>query len=194
MTSFFQNISSCIPFNVDNLLDLSKVEIFIDPPCDHFVHKQTFSSEILNPLFYEFLCNKNLKVQKVIVWHWYNKNPFWAHIDSDKNGVVSPSAINWTINNNQSQVNFYDLSDVEKNVKFGNEIDENSRTDNVTAYIPINVKGLVPNAVWNDRGPAVINTGVPHLVVAPEMRTSISLNFENPIPTISDIIDRLCIK
>ncbi len=188
---FFQNISSLIPFNINELIDLSKIEIFNEPPCEEFVHKQSFKSDILNNNFLKFLNNKGIEVEKVLVWHWFNRDPFWAHIDSNNEGVVSPSAINWTINNNVSQVNFYQLTDAEKTVAFGNAVDKNSRTENVTSYIPINVKGLNPNAVWNDRGPTVINTSVPHLVIAPEMRTSISLNFKIPMPTIETVLDRL---
>lgn len=191
MTMFFQNISSLIPFNINELIDLSKIEIFNEPPCEEFVHKQSFKSDILNNNFLKFLNNKGIEVEKVLVWHWFNRDPFWAHIDSNNEGVVSPSAINWTINNNVSQVNFYQLTDAEKTVAFGNAVDKNSRTENVTSYIPINVKGLNPNAVWNDRGPTVINTSVPHLVIAPEMRTSISLNFKIPMPTIETVLDRL---
>ena len=191
MTVFFQNISSLIPFNINELIDLSKIEIFNEPPCEEFVHKQSFKSDILNNNFLKFLNNKGIEVEKVLVWHWFNRDPFWAHIDSNNEGVVSPSAINWTINNNVSQVNFYQLTDAEKTVAFGNAVDKNSRTENVTSYIPINVKGLTPNAVWNDRGPTVINTSVPHLVIAPEMRTSISLNFKIPMPTIETVLDRL---
>ncbi len=191
MTVFFQNISSLIPFNINELIDLSKIEIFNEPPCEEFVHKQSFKSDILNNNFLKFLNNKGIEVEKVLVWHWFNRDPFWAHIDSNNEGVVSPSAINWTINNNVSQVNFYQLTDAEKTVAFGNAVDKNSRTENVTSYIPINVKGLNPNAVWNDRGPTVINTSVPHLVIAPEMRTSISLNFKIPMPTIETVLDRL---
>ena len=191
MTVFFRNVSSIIPFDVDDLIDLSKIEIFYESPCEDFIHKQSFKSDILNNNFLKFLNNKGIEVEKVLVWHWFNRDPFWAHIDSNNEGVVSPSAINWTINNNVSQVNFYQLTDAEKTVAFGNAVDKNSRTENVTSYIPINVKGLNPNAVWNDRGPTVINTSVPHLVIAPEMRTSISLNFKIPMPTIETVLDRL---
>ena len=192
MTIYFKNISSVIPFDIDDLIDLSKVKNITDPPSEQFVHKQSFLPEILNPDFYKFLLSKEVVVKKIIVWHWYNKDPFWAHIDSNNEGIISPSALNWTINNNKSQVNFYDLSNVEKLVKFGNEIDKNSVTENVTSYIPINVKGLEPNAIWSDRGPALINTSLPHLVIASEMRTSVSLNFAEPMLDIETLIDRLC--
>lgn len=191
MTIFYKNISSEIPFNIDNLIDLSQIKIFKNSSHENFVHKQSFSPNILNTDFLKFLNSKGIKVEKVLVWHWLNKDSFWAHIDSNHEGVISPSAINWTINDNYSQVNFYDLPDVKKQVKFGNEIDLSSKTENVTSYIPIDVKGLTPNAIWNDRGPSVINTSVPHLVVAPEMRTSISLNFETPAPTIETLLERL---
>lgn len=192
MTTFFKNISCYIPFDIQDLVDLSDIQIYKDCPTSNFVHKQSFSSEILNPQFLKFLLSKNIKIQKVIVWNWYNRDSFWAHIDSNNQGVISPCALNWTLNNNSSQVNFYELPNVEKQVRYGNEIDNNSKTENVTSYIPINVQGLEPDAVWDDRGPAVINTSIPHLVIASQMRTSISLNFENPMPSIETILDRLC--
>ena len=192
MTILYQNISTLIPFDVDSLVDVTKINILKEAPCDdQFVHKEILPVDIINNDFLNFLKTKNISLDKVIVWHWFCKDPEWAHIDCSSSGEILPCAINWTINSNKSQVNFYNLPNIDKTVRFGNEIDTGWRTDNVTAYIPVNVKGIDPDAVWDDRGPAIINTSIPHLIVAPEMRTSISLGISPPVPTIDEVLKRL---
>ena len=192
MTILYQDISKYIPFEVDSLIDISKIKIVKDSPCgDQFVHKENTSIDVLNKDFLEFLEKKDIILDKVVVWHWLCEDPHWAHIDCSSDGEILPCAINWTINSNKSQVNFYDIPGVDKTVRFGNEIDTGWRTDNVTAYIPVDVKEIQPSDIWSDRGPALINTSVPHLIVAPEMRTSISLGIASPVPQIEDILSKL---
>lgn len=191
MTLLYKNVSNLIPFDVNDLIDLSRFEIISEAPCEQFVHKQNLPPDVLNPKFLDFLRSKDIGVQKVSIWHWYCKDPYWAHIDCNAEGRILPAALNWTIKEHISQVNFYDIPDVEKTVRFGNEIDTGWRTDNVTAYIPVNVKGLTPDAIWNDRGPALINTSVPHLVLAPEMRTSVTVGVLNPNLSIDMLLERL---
>jgi hypothetical protein len=192
MTILYKNISKIIPFTIDSLIDLSKIKVIKEAPCDdQFVHKETYPVSVINENFISFLKNKNITLDKIVVWHWYCKDPEWAHIDCSSSGEILPCAINWTINSNDSQVNFYNLDNIDKTVRFGNEIDTGWRTDNVTAYIPVNVKNIIPDAVWNNRGPALINTSVPHLIVAREMRTSISLGISSPVPSIEEILNRL---
>lgn len=177
MTILYQDLHNLIPFRVDSLIDISRIKIIADSPVnDQFVHKEEISLDIINKDFLNFLNDKGISISKAIVWHWLCKNPHWAHIDCDSNGEILSWAINWTVNNNKSCVNFYDLPNVDKTVRFGNEIDTDWKTDNVTSYIPVNVKNISPTASWDSRGPALINTSVPHLIVAPEMRTSISLS------------------
>lgn len=191
MTILYKNVSDLIPFNVNELIDLSRFEIITKPPCEQFVHKQNLSADVLNPKFLEFLKSKNIDVQKVSVWHWYCKDPHWAHIDCNADGEILPAALNWTIKDHISQVNFYDIPNLDKTVRFGNDVDTGWRTDNVTAYIPVDVKDRSPDAVWNDRGPALINTSIPHLIVAPEMRTSITIGVMPPVPSIDVLLKRL---
>jgi hypothetical protein len=194
MTILYQNISTLIPFDVNSLVDITKINILKEAPCDdQFVHKEILPVDIINDDFLNFLKTKNISIDKVIVWHWFCKNPEWAHIDCSTSGEILPCAINWTINTNKSQVNFYNIDNVDKTVKFGNEVDTGWRTDNVTAYIPVNVKNMLPDAVWDNRGPALINTSVPHLIIAPELRTSISLGISPPVPTIDEVLKRLSI-
>ena len=178
MMPFYKNISDIIPFDVDQLIDSDTIVPLTEIPVeDNFVNKNTLPSDVLNSDFYDFLKEKDLIVDRIIIWTWYCKNPHWAHIDSNSQGVILESALNWTLNHNKSRVHFYDMPDVDKTVMFGNQIDTGWSTPNVTAYIPVNVKGIDPVATWDNRGPAIINTSVPHLIVAEEIRTSCSLQF-----------------
>ena len=191
MLPFCQTVDDLIPFDVDSLIDISCVEILETVPSeDNFVHKQSLPPEVLTPQFLKFLEEKDLEVSKVLVWTWLCKDPFIAHIDCNEKGEILPAAFNFTMNDNVSDVRFYDIPDVDKTVMFGNEANTEWKTDNVQAYIPVNVKDKAPAAIWNNRGPCVINTSVPHLIVAPEIRTSISLQFKNHYD-INTIIEKL---
>jgi hypothetical protein len=191
MLPFYNNVSTLIPFSVDDLIDISCVEILETVPSeDNFVHKQSLPPEVLTPQFLKFLDERDLGVSKVLVWTWLCKDPHIAHIDCNDKGEILPAAFNFTMNNNKSDVRFYDLPDVDKTVMTGNQADTEWKTDNVQAYIPVNVKNVEPAAVWDNRGPCLINTSVPHLIVAPEIRTSISLQF-NKSETIEILLQKL---
>ncbi len=196
MTLLYKDVSNLIPFDVNTLINYDFVEIINDSPCDMFVHKQNLKPSVLNPEFLSFLNSKNINVQKVIVWHWFCKTARWAHIDCSAQGEILPAALNWTLEDHDSQVNFYNLPNVDKTVRFGNEIDTGWRTDNVTAYIPVNVEGVEPDAVWSTQGPALINTSIPHLIIAPQMRRSVSLGIYNPvsIETLLERLQNVCIQ
>jgi hypothetical protein len=191
MLPFYRKVNDLIPFDVDDLIDISCVEIQETVPVeDNFVHKQTLPPEVLTPQFLDFLNSKNLEVSKVLVWTWLCKDPHIAHIDCNDRGDILPSALNFTMNTNISDVRFYNIPDVDKTVMFGNEADSEWDTPNVQAYIPVNVRDIEPAAVWNDRGPCVINTSVPHLIVASEIRTSISLQFRDQCSA-EELVERL---
>jgi hypothetical protein len=191
MLPFYNNVSTLIPFSVDDLIDISCVEILETVPSeDNFVHKQSLPPEVLTQQFLEFLNERDLGVSKVLVWTWLCKDPHIAHIDCNDKGEILPAAFNFTMNTNKSDVRFYDMPDVDKTVMTGNQADTEWKTDNVQAYIPVNVKNVEPAAVWDDRGPCLINTSVPHLIVAPEIRTSISLQF-NKSETIEILLQKL---
>jgi hypothetical protein len=191
MLPFYNNVSTLIPFSVDDLIDISCVEILETVPSeDNFVHKQSLPPEVLTPQFLKFLDERDLGVSKVLVWTWLCKDPHIAHIDCNDKGEILPAAFNFTMNTNKSDVRFYDMPDVDKTVMTGNQADTEWKTDNVQAYIPVNVKNVKPAAVWDDRGPCLINTSVPHLIVAPEIRTSISLQF-NKSETIEILLQKL---
>jgi len=191
MLPFCQEVQDLIPFDIDDLIDPSCVEI-IDcvPVDDNFVDKVELPAEVLTPQFLNFLNEKDLEVAKVLVWTWLCKDPHIAHIDCNAEGEILPAAFNFTMNNNQSDVRFYDMPDVDKTVMFGNDADKEWKTENVQAYIPVDVTNITPAAIWNNRGPCLINTSVPHLIVAPEIRTSISLQFKKTA-TIEELLQKL---
>lgn len=180
-TKLFEDLKEHIPFDIDHLIKPNTFEIItiddIDVD-DWFVHKQHLEVDVLDDGFRNWLIEKNASPKRVLIWHWLCSTPDIAHIDCNSEGEIPTAALNWTINNNKSQVQFYHIPEVEKTVMHGNQADTNWKTDNVSAYIPINVKGLEPAAIWNTRGPALLNIAEPHLIVAPEMRTAISIQFE----------------
>ena len=182
MLPYTQPISKFIPFNIDDLIDKSKVEILTEAPVsDNFVHKTKLSPEVLNSDFLKWLQSLDLDVESVVIWHWLALDPHIAHIDSDETGVTETTcAINWTLTKSRSKVNFYNMPNVDKTVMYGNEAAADWVTPNVTAYIPVDVKGIKPIDDWSDQGPCLINISVPHMVVAPEMRISVSLQFAKP--------------
>lgn len=179
MMPFYKNISDIIPFDIDSLIDVSLVNIITESPVeDYFVNKKIYETSVLRKEFLNFMESKDLRINKVVVWHWLCSDPKIAHIDCNSKGEILPSALNWTLNNNDNRVQFYDMPDVEKTVMHGNEGALEFTTVDVTAYIPINIEKEIPITIWEDRGPAIINTSVPHLIIAKEMRTSFSLQFE----------------
>jgi hypothetical protein len=181
MIPFSQDLSTVIPFDLDDLIDLSQVTIITQAPVeDNYVHKASLPPSVLNPKFLDYLEQRDLDIEKIVVWHWLTKNPHIAHIDSNQYGVVLPSAINWTLTSTNSRVQFYDLPNVKKVVMQSNEASAEWTTNNLTSYIPIDVSGIDPVDTWDTKGPCLINTSVPHLVVAPEIRTSVSLQLKNP--------------
>jgi len=181
MLPYTQNVSTLIPFDVNNLIDKTKIDILTEVPVvDNFVHKAKLSPEVLNPEFLKWLQDRDLDVQNVVIWHWLALDPHIAHIDCNGEGEILPAAVNWTLTYNKSQVQFYNMPGVDKTVMYGNEASTDWVTPNVTAYIPVDVKGITPADIWDDQGPCVINTSVPHIIVAPEIRTSASLQFIEP--------------
>jgi hypothetical protein len=65
--------------------------------------------EVLTPQFLKFLDERDLGVSKVLVWTWLCKDPHIAHIDCNDKGEILPAAFNFTMNNNKSDVRFYDM-------------------------------------------------------------------------------------
>jgi hypothetical protein len=178
MLPFYQNVNSLIPFDIDELIDLAKITILQTSPVeDKFAYTQTFGLDVLNPEFLKFLCEKDLEPKKVLIWHWLCKDPHIAHIDSNSAGTITPLALNWTLSTKRSQVNFYDVGDRAYEVKHGNEADTSFTIQHVASYIAVDVSGLEPNAIWQGRGPCLLNISKPHMIVAPDLRITVSLQF-----------------
>lgn len=193
MTILFEDLGKIIPFDIDQLIKTDTFKIYTKSDIDvedWFVHKQMLEIDALDDQFKEWLIKIGVPPKRVIIWHWLCSKPDIAHIDSNSEGEIPTAAFNWTINNNNNWVQFYDMPDVEKVVMHGNEADTNWKTDNVSSYIPVNVSNVEPAAIWNTRGPALLNIAEPHLIVAPEMRTSVSIQFEVEEP-FEIILDKL---
>lgn len=182
MTPYFNNISDIVPFDVDDLIsNIDDLPLDFNVDTKNYVRKNVFGPEILNPKFVQWLKNSvDLTVQKVVLWHWHtDDDPTTAHIDSDPNGNISPgAALNWTISKDVTSVSWYDVKDVDYKVSFNNEGDKRWSTPNVEAYIAVKVNYKDRVTEWSDRGPAILDTTVPHMIYAPtHTRISISLNF-----------------
>jgi len=182
MTPYFNNISDIVPFNVDELIpNIDNLPLDFNVSTENYVRKNVYEPDILNPNFIQWLKDTvNLSVQKVVLWHWHtDTNPTLAHIDSDPEGNIAPgAALNWTISKTPTSVSWYDVKDIDYTVSFNNEGDKRWTTPNVEAYIAVKVNYNDRVATWDDRGPAILDTTVPHMIYAPNhTRISISLNF-----------------
>jgi hypothetical protein len=180
MRPFFENIADVIPFDIDDLIDLDDLPLDFDIKEDNYVRKNSYEPTILNQEFVQWLKdNLNLTVNKVILWHWKtDNNPNIAHIDSNPAGQISPgAAINWTLSKNISSVAWFKKENIEYKVSMNNEADRRWSTPNVEAYIAVPVKFSDRLDEWSDRGPALIETSIPHLIYAGDRtRVSVSLN------------------
>lgn len=181
MTPYYFDLSTHIPFNKQDLVDVSCLNLLDSIDSDNFVQKDNYTTEVLNQDFLKYLEDKGVKVRKVVVWHWLASDPHIAHIDSGPDGDTVTAAINWTLTTG-SQVNFYPAQESTHEVKYGNQDIPDWSTTNVGSYIPIDVQGEEPIAVWSSDGPCLINPAVPHMIVAKVPRISVSLQFEENIP------------
>lgn len=180
MKPYFEDIFDVIPFDIDSLIDTSSLDLDFDIKEDNFVRKNSYDPSILNKDFVKWLKdNLDLSVEKVILWHWKtDKNPNIAHIDSNTEGKISPgAAINWTLSENYTSVAWFKKEDIEYKVSMNNEADRRWNTPNVEAYIAVPVEFSDRLDEWSSRGPALIETSIPHLIYAGgHTRVSISLN------------------
>jgi hypothetical protein len=160
MLPYTQNVSKLIPFDVDDLIDRSKIEILTAVPVvDNFVHNAKLSPEVLNPKFLKWLQEHDLDIQHVIIWHWLAADPHNAHVNYNSKGEILPATINWTLTTNESQVQFYNTSDVTSDV---------------------DIHGIKPIDTWGDRGPCLIDVNIPHMIIAPTIQIFVSLQFVEP--------------
>jgi hypothetical protein len=153
--------------------------IDINTPVTDFVKKSVLDIEVLNPVFRDYLNNLvGAQMNKVIVWYWGNSDLKVAHIDCNSNKEVHPFAVNWVLNPQDSQVNFYDISQEEFALGFGDDGASGLKTENVTAYIPIDVSNSIPAASWTTKNLCLLNTSIPHMIETAEFRVSASIQFD----------------
>jgi len=178
MIPYYFELTDFLPFKKESLIDISCLTILTDVIDENFVRKDNYSPDVLSPAFSDYLNDLSLEIRKIIVWHWKTTNPSIAHVDSGPTGETINSAINWTLNENRTQVNFYDINVEDYEVSIGNSIVPEWKMDNVGSFIPIYVKDVTPTAIWSGTEPCLINPFIPHMVEAPELRVTVSLQFK----------------
>lgn len=194
MNPYYEDISDIIPFHVDDLID--KDSFLILPldfkiQRDNYVRKNIFQKDILNKKFISWVEQKTeMKIGKVILWHWRCDYPNVAHIDCNPQGKIAPNAaLNWTISTESTSVQWFDTDQWELKVSMNNEDFPDWDMPNVEAYISVKVKQEDRDDEWQGRGPAIINTSIPHMIYAPNTRISCSLQFAGEF-TYQELLDK----
>lgn len=146
---------------------------------DNLFVKNTFGREILNVKFRDDLEHTvETEISKINIWYWGNVKLDVAHIDCGKNiNEIHPFAINWVLNPEPSQVNWYNVASERYEIKMGDEELPGAKVSNVTSYIPVNVNGLEPDHVWKDKNLVFLNTSIPHMIETDSFRISVSIQF-----------------
>lgn len=182
MNPYYEDISDLIPFDIDDLIDKDKFKTLpldFNIEKDNYVRKNLFQKDVLNKNFVEWIESKiKMSIDKVVVWHWRCNNPDTAHIDCDPTGKIAPNgALNWTLSKDFTSVQWFNTDTWKLKVSMNNEDFPGWDMPNVEAYISVKVNQEDRNDEWTSRGPAVINTTIPHMIYAPNTRVSISLQF-----------------
>lgn len=189
---YYKNID--IPYKLNEYINENEyvnLPINFDIKEDNYIRKNVYERDILNTNFCDYVEQvAEMKVGKVVMWHWRVTNPNIAHVDCDTKGQILPNAaLNWAISSSYSSVQWYDVPFV-NTVKNNNEADKNFNTPNVTSYIAVkNIDMNTKNDEWNNCGPAIINTSIPHMIYAPNTRVSFSLQFAGKF-TFSTLLER----
>jgi len=183
-----------IPFTIEEYINLEVIEtlnINLSITEDNYVRKDVLSKDILNYDFCAYVENiAQMKIGKILLWHWRITNPNVAHVDCDVTGVISPhGAFNWTYSTEYSSVQWYDVPFKEQ-LYMGNEFDKKYNFNTPTSYIPVpNIDMTTKDDEWDDQGPAIINTSIPHMIYAPNTRVSVSLQFAG-LYSFNDLYER----
>jgi hypothetical protein len=181
------------PFAKDEFFNDSTFNIDINTPITDFVKKNVYGVDVLNQDFRQYLDDLvGANMSKVVIWYWGNTDLKMAHIDCNSKKEIHPFAINWVLNPHLSQVNFYDKTEEELSYGFGDNSLPGIKTENVTAYIPVDVSNSTPSSIWSTKGPCLLNTSIPHMIETPEFRISASIQFDIDIkfkPTIERILN-----
>jgi hypothetical protein len=167
------------PFDSNEYFNNTEFNINIDTPVTDFVKKNVHGIEILNQDFRNYINDLvGAKMNKVVIWYWGNTDLKIAHIDCNNKKEIHPFAINWVLNHQESQVNFYHKTEEELKLGFGSDNIPGLKTENVTAYIPVDVKDSTPAAIWGTKKLCILNTSIPHMIETPTFRISASIQFD----------------
>jgi hypothetical protein len=194
MKPYYEDISDIIPFHVDDLLNkecLSTLPLNFKVEKDNYVRKNVFQKDILNKKFVEWVEDRaEMKIDKVVLWHWLCNYPDVAHIDCNPQGKIAPNgALNWTLSKDFTSVQWFNTDAWELKVSMNNEDFPGWDMPNVEAYISVKVNQEDRDDEWSSRGPAIINTTIPHMIYAPTTRVSISLQFAGEF-TYQELLDK----
>jgi hypothetical protein len=168
-----------VPFTHDQFFNDQTFNIDINSPVTDFVKKTVFVPEVLNQNFKQYVETiVGAEIRKIVIWYWGNSDLNLAHIDCNDKKEVHPMAINWVLNPQPSQVNFYDKTSEELTIGFGDNGIPNLKTENVTSYIPVDVSGNTPAVAWSTKTLCLLNTSIPHMIKTDTYRISASLQFD----------------
>lgn len=180
-------------FDKEEFFNDAKFNVDIDTPITDFVKKNVFGTDVLNQNFRDYINDLvGAKMNKVVIWYWGNSNLKFAHIDCNSKKEIHPFAINWVLNSQPSQVNFYDKTDKELTYGFGDNGIPGLKTENVTAYIPVDVSNSTPASAWKTKGLCLLNTSIPHMIETSDYRISASIQFDIDVkftPTVERILN-----
>lgn len=181
------------PFTSDQFFNDKNFSIDINTPVTDFVKKNIYGVDILNQDFRQYVDDLvGAKMNKVVIWYWGNTDLKIAHIDCNSKKEIHPFAINWVLNPQASQVNFYDKTDEELAFGFGDNGIPGLKTENVTAYIPVDVTNDTPAVAWSTKRLCLLNTSLPHMIETDSFRISASIQFDIDVkfePTVERILN-----
>jgi hypothetical protein len=179
MLPYYIDLKNYFPYKTSELLSLDYKDIVPNNPKNNLFQKNTFDRGIINNTFRDDLESTiEATISKVNIWYWGKVKLNMAHIDCGKTlDEIHPFAINWVLNEEPSQVNWYDISYKDYRIKMGDEKVPGAEISNVTSYIPIGVKDLDPDHVWKDKDLVFLNTSIPHMIETDNFRISVSIQF-----------------
>jgi hypothetical protein len=192
MLPYFYDAISDFPFSPKSAINIEKLKPINYNRTQPYVDLTEISIDCLKSDFKDFLESKiQTRVKKVINMHWFNPTAHIAHIDCNAKGEILPAAFNLVLDDRFNYVNFYDNSIVQDLKLSDNSSngDHGSVEYNANPVFSIDVMNIPVKAVWHSKGPCLLNTTFPHMVVAPEVRNTISIQFQGEIPFL-DLVQR----
>lgn len=188
---YFLEIGNQITIDSTQYIIENAVSIDIDTPIYDFVKKEKYPPTVLNPLFREYLDDLiGAHSNKLVIWYWGPIKCNMAHIDCNTKKEIHPFAINWVLNEQHSRVNFYDIPNEELTYAEGDSGFTGLKTENVTAYIPVDVTGVTPKAIWDTKELCILNTSFPHMIETNNYRVSASIQYDIDV-TFESVMNRI---